>query len=111
MPQAQNIPFLSQTELDQPYKSHVTFTHTNSTDAAETAVTISTNMGVCNKIALIVDLYDAYVAFDETASSTKMLVPAGTGYFDEKITITSSISIINASSGKNTRVRGIAWGR
>ena len=111
MPSAQNVPFRLPQELQQPYKAHVTFTHTNTGNTAETAATISTNMEEANKVALIVDTYDAYIAFDETATSSKMLVPAGTGYFDENIVIKNYISIINASTGNNSRIRGIAWGR
>lgn len=101
----------SEIELLQPYRSHVGFTHTNTTDNAETAATISSVMEEGNKIALVVDLYDAYVEFDSDATTSSMLLKADTGYYDDNIIITTKITIKNAVNGQNARVRGIVWGR
>ena len=101
----------SEIELIQPYKRHVMFTHTQSSNIAENVVSVSSNMEEGNKIALIVELNDVYIEFDATATSSSLLIPAGNGYFDEDITLNSRISAINASAGKNARIRGIVWGR
>ena len=106
------MPYIRQEiELIQPYKRHVVFTHTQSSDVAENVVSVSSNMEEGNKIALIVELNDVYIEFDADASSSSLLIPAGNGYFDEDITIDSRISAINASAGSNARIRGIVWGR
>ena len=64
-----------------------------------------------NKLSFVVETADAYIAFDEDATtSTGMLVPTNEGYFDDNIYISTKISIIRAG-GTNARIRGIIWGR
>ena len=67
-------------------------------------------MEECNKVSFIVETGDAYIAFDETATTSSMLIPANEGYFDDSVYIGSKISIIRSSS-TNARIRGIIWGR
>ena len=104
-------PWRTEIELLQTYRRHKTFTHTTTTDNAEDAVLVGGAMEEGNKICFIVDLNDAYVEFDESATSTSMLIPAGTGYSDDNLYIADKISIKNATAGQNTRIRGIVWGR
>ena len=101
----------SEIELIQPYKKHKGFTHSNTTDVAEDVVNVAAAMEEANKVSLIVEWYDAYIEFDADATSSSMLVPAGTGYFDINIKIVTKISAINATAGQNARIRGIVWGR
>ena len=103
--------FRNEIELRQPYTKHKGFTHTNTGDVAEDVVSVSRDMAEGNRIALVVDTYDAYIEFDGDASSSSMLIPAGSGYFDDGICIELRISAINIVAGQNTRVRGIVWGR
>ena len=86
------------------------FTYTTTSDVAETVVTITQFMEEGVKTSFVVELYDAYVEFNGTATSSSMLVPAGSGYSEEGVYITS-ISIITAPAGENARIRGIVWGR
>jgi hypothetical protein len=67
-------------------------------------------MEECNKVSFIVELGDAYIDFDGTATTSSMLVPEDEGYFDDSIWIGTKISIIRAG-GDNVRIRGILWGR
>ena len=67
-------------------------------------------MEECNKVSFVVESADAYIAFDETATSSSMLIPQNEGYFDDGIWIGTKISIIRAGS-TNARIRGIIWGR
>ena len=62
------------------------------------------------KVSLIVEQGDAYIEFDDTATTDSMLIPQDEGYFDDSIYIGSKISVLRAS-GTNVRVRGIIWGR
>ena len=103
-------PWRQEIELIQNYPKHKTFTFTTSGASAETVVDISSVMEECNKISFIVETADAYVAFDKTATTTDMLIPANEGYFDDSVFIGSTISIIRAG-GTNARIRGILWGR
>lgn len=102
--------FRQEIELLQNYGKHKTFTHTTSGSSAETALDIAANFEEVNKISFVVELGDAYVAFDETATTSNMLIPQNEGYFDEGIWIATSISIIRSTS-TNVRIRGICWGR
>lgn len=103
-------PFRQEIELQQNYNKVKTFTMTTSSGSAEDAVTLAGTMEEANKISFVVELGDAYIAFDETATSSNMLIPAGEGYSDEGIYIGTKISIIRSSS-TNARIRGIIWGR
>ena len=60
----------------------------------------------------IVDKDDLYVNFggDATTDGTSMLVPAGTGYTEEGISINGAISVIRANP-TNGRIVGAIWGR
>jgi len=98
-------------ELAQVFSRHKTFTHTTSGDTAEDAASVLGAMVEGHRVSFVVDLNDLYVEFDDDASSSAMLVPAGTGYSEGGIYIGSRISIINAVAGSNGRIRGIIWGR
>ena len=105
-----NRPWRQEIELLQNYPKHSTFTYTTSSANAETAVDISASMEECNKVSFIIETGDAYIAFDEDATSSSMLIPANEGYFDDSVYIGTKISIIR-STGTNARIRGIIWGR
>ena len=97
-------------ELLQNYSKHKTFTFTTSGSSAETALDIASNFEEVNKISFVVELADAYIAFDETATSSNMLIPQNEGYSDSGIYAIDKLSIIRSAS-TNGRIRGIAWGR
>ena len=99
-------PWRQEIELIQNYPKHKTFTFTTTGASAETVVDISSVMEECNKISFIVETADAYIAFDKTATTSDMLIPANEGYFDDSVFIGSTISIIRAG-GTNARIRGI----
>ena len=61
-------------------------------------------------MSFVVELGDAYVEFDDDATTSSMLVPENEGYFDDGIWIGTKISIKRAGS-TNVRIRGIIWGR
>jgi len=109
-----NRPWRQEIELLQNYPKHKSFTFTTTAGTAQTVVDISAFMEECNKISLVVELADAWIAFDEDASSTTgsetMYVPQDEGYFDDAIYIGTKISVLRATS-TNVRIRGIAWGR
>tara|TARA_R110000824_G_scaffold285502_1_gene473693 strand:- start:1705 stop:1908 length:204 start_codon:yes stop_codon:yes gene_type:complete len=67
-------------------------------------------MEEANKISFVVELGDAYVEFDGTATTTSMFIPQNEGYFDEGVWMGTKISIIRSGS-TNVRIRGIIWGR
>ena len=103
-------PWRQEIELLQNYPKHKTFTFTTSSGSAEDAVTLAGEMEECNKVSFVVESADAYIAFDETATTNSMLIPQNEGYFDDGIWFGTKISIIRAS-GTNARIRGIIWGR
>ena len=103
-------PWRQEIELLQHYSRHKTFTHTPTSANAETVVNVDGLMEECNKVSFIVELGDAYIEFDDDATTSAMLIPQDEGYFDEDIYIGTKISIIRAS-GTNVRIRGIVWGR
>lgn len=105
-----NRPWRQEIELVQNYSKHKTFTFTTSGASAETVLDLSGLMEECNKVSLVVELADAYLEFDDTATTTSMLIPQDEGYFDDSIYVGSKISIIRAGA-VNARVRGIIWGR
>ena len=100
--------FRQEIELLQQYSKHKAFTFTTSSSSAEDAVTLG--MSEANKISFVVELADAYIEFDDDATTSSMLVPENEGYFDDGIWIGTKISIKRASS-TNARIRGIIWGR
>jgi len=103
-------PWRQEIELLQNYQKHKTFTYTTTSADAEDAILLAGNMEECNKVSFIVELGDAYIDFDGTATTSSMLVPQDEGYFDDSIWIGTKISIIR-SAGTNVRIRGILWGR
>ena len=103
-------PWRQEIELLQNYPKHKTFTFTTSSGSAQDAVLLAGEMEECNKVSFVVETADAYIAFDETATTSSMLIPQNEGYFDDGIWIGTKISIIRAGS-TNARVRGIIWGR
>ena len=103
-------PWRQEIELLQHYSRHKTFTHTTTSANAETVVNVNGLMEECNKVSFIVELGDAYIEFDDDASTSAMIIPQDEGYFDADIYIVTNISIIRAS-GTNVRIRGIVWGR
>ena len=100
--------FRQEIELLQQYSKHKAFTFTTSSSSAEDAVTLT--MSEANKISFVVELADAYIEFDDDATTSSMLVPENEGYFDDGIWIGTKISI-KRSSSTNARIRGIIWGR
>ena len=103
-------PWRQEIELAQNYSRHKTFTFTTSGAGAETVLDLTGVMEECYKVSLVVELADAYLEFDDDATTSSMLIPQDEGYFDDSIYIGSKISIIRAA-GVNARVRGIIWGR
>ena len=102
-------PWRQEIELLQNYPKHKTFTFTTSSASAETAVDISAIMEECNKVSFIVETADAYIAFDEDATTSSMLIPANEGYFDDSIYLSDKITVMSVTG--NATVRGIIWGR
>lgn len=102
--------FRQEIELLQQYSKHKAFTFTTSSSSAEDAVALAGVMAEANKISFVVELADAYVEFDDDATTSSMLVPQNEGYFDDGIWIGTKISIKRAGS-TNARIRGIIWGR
>ena len=103
-------PWRQEIELLQNYPKHKTFTFTTSSGSAQDALLLAGSMEECNKVSFVVETADAYIAFDETATTSSMLIPQNEGYFDDGIWFGTKISIIRAGS-TNARVRGIIWGR
>jgi len=103
-------PWRQEIELLQNYPKHKTFTFTTSSGSAENALLLAGSMEECNKVSFVVETADAYIAFDETATTSSMLIPQNEGYFDDGIWLGTKISIIRAGS-TNARIRGIIWGR
>jgi glucosamine 6-phosphate synthetase-like amidotransferase/phosphosugar isomerase protein len=97
-------------ELLQNYPRHKTFTFTTTGSSAQTALDVAANFEEVNKISFVVELADAYISFDETATSSNMLIPQNEGYSDSGIYIIDKLSVIRSAS-TNVRIRGIAWGR
>mgnify|MGYP001582557907 CR=1 FL=1 len=98
-----------QIELSQPLRLNQGFTYTTTSGAAETAVTLN-RMNFANSIAIVVELADAYIEFDRTATTSSMLMPANSAYTEDNISIDSTISILRVGAA-NARIRGILWGR
>ena len=92
-----NRPWRQEIELLQNYSKNKTFTVSTTGASAETAVDITTAMQECNKVSFIVENGPAYIAFDEDATTSTMLVPQDEGYFDDSVYIGSKISILRAS--------------
>jgi hypothetical protein len=67
-------------------------------------------MGEANKVSFVVESADAYIEFDDDATTSSMLIPQNEGYFDEGIWFNTKISILRTAS-TNVRIRGIIWGR
>jgi hypothetical protein len=107
---ATSRPWRQEIELLQNFAKHATFTLTTSGSTAEDVVVISGNMEEANRVSLVVELGDAYIEFDDDASTSSMYIPQDEGYFDDGIWIGSKISIIRGTS-TNVRIRGIIWGR
>ena len=90
--------FRQEIELLQNYQKHKTFTFTTSSSSAETALNIAANFEEVNKISFVVELGDAYIAFDETATSSNMLIPQNEGYSDSGIYAVDKLSVIRSAS-------------
>lgn len=95
-------------ELLQNYGKHKTFTFTTSSSSAEDAVTLAGIMSEANKVSFVVESADAYIEFDDDATTSSMLIPQNEGYFDEGIWFNTKISILRTAS-TNVRIRGIIW--
>ena len=102
--------FRQEIELLQQYGKHKAVTFTTSGASAEDAVSLASVMSEAKKISFVVELADAYIEFDDDATTSSMLVPQNEGYFDDGIWIGTYISIKRAGS-TNARIRGIIWGR
>ena len=61
-------------ELLQNYGKHKTFTFTTSSSDAEDAVSLAGVMGEGNKISFVVELADAYIEFDDDASTSSIKI-------------------------------------
>ena len=107
---AENKQWRQEIELLQNYGKHKTFTFTTSSADAEDAVSLTGVMGEANKVSFVVESADAYIEFDDDATTTSMLIPQNEGYFDEGIWFNTKISILR-TAGTNVRIRGIIWGR
>ena len=107
---AENKQWRQEIELLQNYGKHKTFTFTTSGSSAEDAVSLAGVMGEANKVSFVVESADAYIEFDDDATTTSMLIPQNEGYFDEGIWFNTKISILR-TAGTNVRIRGIIWGR
>ena len=59
-------------ELLQNYGKHKSFTYTTSSGSAEDALVLAGNMEECNKISFVVELGDAYIEFDDDATTSTM---------------------------------------
>tara|TARA_R100000455_G_scaffold30362_1_gene21354 strand:- start:63 stop:395 length:333 start_codon:yes stop_codon:yes gene_type:complete len=105
-----NAKLSTRNRITQNYPKHKTFTFTTSGSSAETALDIAANFEEVNKISFVVELADAYIEFDGTATSSNMFIPENEGYSDSGIYVATNLSIIRAAS-TNARIRGIAWGR
>ena len=105
-----NKPWRNEIELLQNYSKNKTFTVETTDGNATTAVDITTAMEECNKVSLVVELADAYLEFDDDATTSSMLIPQNEGYFDEGIWFNTKVSILRTAS-TNARIRGIIWGR
>ena len=103
-------PWRQEIELLQNYSKNKAFTFTTSSGSSEDAVSLSGVMEEANKISFVIELGDADIDFDGTATTSSMFIPQNEGYFDEGVWIGTKISIIRASS-TNVRIRGIIWGR
>ena len=103
-------PWRQEIELLQNYSKHKSFTYTTTSGSAEDALSLSSVMEEGNKISFVVELADAYIEFDDDATTSSMLIPQNEGYFDEGIWFNTKISIIRSSS-TNARIRGIIWGQ
>ena len=82
-----NRPWRQEIELLQNYSKNKTFTKSTSSGAAEIAVDVAAAMQECNKVSFVVENGPAYIAFDEDASTSTMLVPQDEGYFDDSVYI------------------------
>ena len=107
---AENKQWRQEIELLQNYGKHKTFTFTTSGSSAEDAVSLAGVMGEANKVSFVVESADAYIEFDDDATTSSMLIPQNEGYFDEGIWFNTKISILRTAS-TNVRIRGIIWGR
>ena len=98
-------------ELMQPYEAFKPFTLTTSGATSETVLTVSSIMTEANHITLLVDKEDLYLNFngDATSDGTSMLMPAGTGYTEDFIRLTGTISVMRAGA-RNGRIIGAVWG-
>jgi len=103
-------------ELRQVYDKVVSFTHTTTSDAATTVLTVSDYMEEANRISIVVETGALYVRFDGSAATDtdpglSLYMPVNGTYSESDIKITGIISIINAANGTNGRIRGTIWGR
>ncbi len=101
--------FRSQIETVQTLPRHLFRTYTTTTGSAEDAATLAGTLEEAVKVSIVVDLYDAYVEFDGTATTSGLLIPAGEGYSDQNISILTRISILRATAN-NPRIRIALWG-
>ena len=98
-------------ERGQTLEKHVGFNLTTPGDGPRDAVVLIGKMTEGIKVSLVVDINPLYIEFDEDATSSSMLIPAGAGYADTNIFIGKKISVMNVSPGQNGQIRGIIWGR
>ena len=102
----------TQIELEQPLTMFQGFTKTTDGSTATTILDVSTVMEEANRLTFVVELGDLYVNFGGAATSdgNSMLIPAGTGYTEDKVRVTGIISVMRVGT-TNGRIRGGVWGR
>ena len=102
----------TQIELEQPLTMFQGFTKTTSDATATTILDVATVMEEANRITFVVELGDLYINFgsDATSDGNSMLIPAGTGYTEDKVRVTGIISVMRSGT-TNGRIRGGVWGR
>jgi len=102
----------TQIELEQPLTMFQGFTKTTSDADATTILDVSLVMEEANRITFVVELGDLYINFgsDATSDGNSMLIPAGTGYTEDKVRVTGIISVMRSGT-TNGRIRGGVWGR
>ena len=111
--------FRGDTETKQILGRKAAFTRNLSSDVSEVVLNLKGQMQEGTKVSIIVEQADAYINFDGAATKTassdgtihSLLIPAGQGYSEENIFISSNITAINANAGSNARIRGFIWGR
>ena len=92
--------FRTDIETRQVLPKKAAFTRTLSSDSSETVIDLTAYMQEAVKLSLIIDLNDVYINLDSAATSSassdgtvhSILIPAGSGYTEDNIFISGSIT-------------------